>query len=306
MKAEIADLVRTLLTLIPLGLIAAAVGGAFLTGRSLRPVQRIATEVDRIQAEDLGRRLPTAGNDEFSRLASTLNAMFARLQASFEEQKRFTMDASHELKTPLTIIKAKTSVALIKPRPAESYRSVIETVDQAADRMNDIVQDLLLLAHADSGQLARDRKIVRATDLIKEALDGVWNEDGPAVVTEISNPVPEILCNPGQLSRAIRNIVENAVQHTPSGGCVRIRADSTCGPVQITVADTGEGIAAEHLPHLTERFYRVDKARSRESGGSGLGLSICKGIVEAHGGTMEIESTLGVGTTIRIQLPNIA
>ncbi|HEX5324155.1 MAG TPA: ATP-binding protein [Capsulimonadaceae bacterium] len=304
MEQEKADLVRTLLTLIPLGLIAAGVGGAFLTGRSLRPVQRIATEVDRIQAEDLGRRLPEAGNDEFSRLTKTLNAMLGRLKAAFEEQRRFTMDASHELKTPLTVIKAKTSIALTKPRQQDVYRAVIETVDHAADQMAQIVQDLLLLAQADSGHLGRDRQMVLIQDMIHSALAGVWAEGGPPVAVELGDPPPTVPCNPGQLTRVVRNLVENAVRHTPKSGSVTVGAVCLPDGVQITVADDGEGIAPEHLPHLTERFYRVDTARSRETGGSGLGLAICKSIVEAHKGRLEIESAVGAGTTVRIWLPD--
>lgn len=304
MEEQVANLTRMLLTLIPLGMLAAGAGGAFLTARALKPVQQMADSVGRIQAEDLGQRLPVRGNDEFSHLATTLNAMLARLQAAFDEQRRFTMDASHELKTPLTVIKAKTSVALTRERPAESYRGVIEAVDRAADQMAGIVQDLLLLAQADSGQLGKDADELSLRDLIEKAREGVWVSDGPPIEVDLPDPAPPVVGNATQLARVVRNLLQNAVGHTPADGCVRVSARERAGEIEIAVSDTGEGIAPEHISHLTERFYRVDTARSRQTGGTGLGLAICKSIVEAHDGRLEIESALGAGTTVRIFLPD--
>lgn len=302
-EAEIADLTRVLLALIPLGMIAAALGGAFLAGRALAPVQQIAATADRIQAEDLGKRLPVRGSDEFSRLGRTLNAMLERLQRAFDDQRRFTMDASHELKTPLTVIKAKTSVALTRQRPAESYRAVIETVDRAADQMAAIVQDLLLLAQADSGQLGQNRERVCIRDIAEKAVAGVWAEISAPIQWDIPEPSPVVFGNAGQLTRAMRNVVQNAIDHTPGNGCVIISAVEQAGQVEITVVDNGEGIAREHIAHLAERFYRVDLARSRQTGGTGLGLAIVKSIVDSHGGRLLIESCLGSGTTVRLRLP---
>lgn len=302
--AEMADLNRALLTMIPLGLVAAALGAAFLTIRSLRPVHQIAAAVDRIQAEDLSRRLPVNGGDEFARLAGTLNAMLGRLKSAFDEQRRFTMDASHELKTPLTVIKAKTSVALTRERTPESYQSTLETVDRAADQMTKIVQDLLLLAQADSGQLGANRKPVSIRYVMESALDGVFPEGGgPAITVDIPDPAPTVTGNSSELARVFRNLIENALRHTPVTGTIGVSVQRSAAGVEAVVSDSGEGIAPEHLTRLGERFYRVDTARTRASGGTGLGLAICKGIVDAHGGRFRIESVLGKGTAVHVWLP---
>jgi signal transduction histidine kinase len=302
--SEVSDLNVALLTMIPIGLVAAALGAGFLTIRSLRPVDQIAAAVGRIQAEDLSRRLPINGRDEFARLGSTLNAMLARLQSSFEEQRRFTMDASHELKTPLTVIKAKTSVALTRERTPEAYQSTLQTVERAADQMTRIVQDLLLLAQADSGQLGADRTPVSVRYVIDSALDGVFPDEGPSITVDIPEPAPAVTGNSSQLARVFRNLIENAVRYTPVTGKVHVCAQRAAAGVEIVVGDTGEGIAPEHLAKLGTRFYRVDTARTREKGGTGLGLAICKGIIEAHGGRMRFESRVGQGTTVHVFLPS--
>ena len=302
--AEMDDLNKALMTMIPISLIAAALGAAFLTIRSLRPVHQIAAAVNRIQAEDLSRRLPVNGSDEFARLSGTLNAMLGRLKSAFDEQRRFTMDASHELKTPLTVIKAKTSVALTRERTPESYQSTLETVDRAADQMARIVQDLLLLAQADSGQLGADKKPVSMRYVVDAALDGVFPEGGgPSITVDIPEPSPMILANSSQLARVFRNLIENALRHTPANGTIGVSVQTSAAGVEAVVKDSGEGIAPEHLERLGERFYRVDTARTREKGGTGLGLAICKGIVDAHGGRFRIDSTLGHGTAVHVWLP---
>src|SRR3569833_920841 len=197
--AELADLNKALLTLLPIGLIIAALGAGFLTIRSLRPVRQLAAAVQNIQAEDLKRRLPVNGQDEFARLSGTINGMLGRLSSAFDEQRRFTMDASHELKTPLTVIKAKTSVALTRERTPESYQATLETVERAADQMTKIVQNLLLLAQADSGQLGRDKAPVSVKYVVDSALDGVFADGaGPKLTVEIPEPAPMIIGNSSQ------------------------------------------------------------------------------------------------------------
>ena len=300
---EIASLDRVLLTLLPVALLAAGLGGAGLAVRSLRPVRRIAATAERIQAEDLSERLPVSGRDEYAQLAATLNAMLGRLQSAFDEQRRFTSDASHELRTPLTAIKAKTSVALTRPRSAGSYRETLAAVDRTADQMALLVQNLLQLAQADAGQIGQDRCRVAVRDVVEMGLDLIDTREGPPVLLDIPDPDLEIFGNPSELSRVICNLVSNARRHTPPTGRVSVRTSGGEDGVEIAVSDTGEGIAPQHLPHLGQRFYRVDAARGRDHGGTGLGLAICKSIVEAHGGLMEIESRVGCGTVVRIHLP---
>lgn len=311
---EIDALTSTLLALMPFGLLAAGLGGAFLTGRALRPVGEIAGTADRLGANDLSERLPVSGQDEFSELAATINGMLARLEDSFEEQRRFTADASHELRTPLSIIKANTGLALAHPWPEERYREFLAAIDTAAGRQGRLVEELLFLARADAGRLARDMGTVCLIEVLEEASEFAQRR-GPVPGEAVSHPErPCILIQPidpalmargsgSELTRLFTNLLENAARHTPPEGKVTVSAQVDATNVTVTIADTGEGIAPEHLPHLGERFYRVDAARTANAGGVGLGLAICRSITEAHGGYMTIESEVGAGTTVRIRLP---
>jgi heavy metal sensor kinase len=308
-------LTRTLLMLIPLALVVSGVGGAFLTSRALRPVKKITEEAAQIGAHDLSRRLEVPGTDELSTLAGTFNAMIARLETAFhdmerayEQQRRFTADASHELRTPLTTIKANTSLALCGEPTLEEYRETIEAADEAADTMNRIVQDLLLLARSDGGQLGLRAEPAPIRGILERAAGLVKDRERAPIVVDVADADLCVHGDPHHLLRLFVNLAENAARHTPPDGRVVLaaRADGPSDTVQITVTDTGEGIPAEHLPHVCERFYRVDAARSRGRGGTGLGLSICQSIVSAHGGVMTIDSERGRGTTVSVVLPQAA
>lgn len=299
---EIDALTSTLLTLVPFGLLAAGLGGAFLTGRALQPVREIAGTAARLGASDLSERLPVSGSDEFSELSSSFNAMLARLEAAFERQRRFTADASHELRTPLSIIKANTSLALEHPWSEERYREFLAAIDTAAGRQSRIVEELLFLARADAGRLARDVGQVCLIEVLEEAAESVSRPSQPCIRLESIDPALMVSGSGSELTRLFTNLLENAVRHTPPEGVVTLSAMSDALSVTITVTDTGEGIAPEHLPRLGERFYRVDAARATGTGGTGLGLAICRSIIEAHGGSMTIESKVGEGTTVRVRL----
>jgi signal transduction histidine kinase len=301
---EIDALTSTLLALVPFGLLAAGLGGACLTGRALRPVREIAGTAARLGAKDLSERLPVSGNDEFSELSSSINAMLARLEEAFERQRRFTADASHELRTPLSIVKANTGLALDANHawPEERYREFLTAIDIAAGRQSRIVEELLFLARADAGGLARDVGSVCLIEALEEAAEAVSRLDRPCIRLESLDPALMVPGSGSELTRLFTNLLENAVRHTPPEGTVTVSANGDAMSVTVTVTDTGEGIAPEHLPHLGERFYRVDAARSAGTGGTGLGLAICRSITEAHGGRMTIESTVGEGTAVRIRL----
>ena len=307
---QIDALTSTLLALVPFGLLAAGLGGAFLTGRALRPVREIAGTAARLGASDLSERLPVSGRDEFSELSSSFNAMLARLEEAFDRQRRFTADASHELRTPLSIIKANTSMALEHPWPEERYREFLAAIDTAAGRQSRIVEELLFLARADAGGLARDVGPVCLIEAIEEAAEAtesavaVSRTHQPCIRLESIDPALMVPGSGSELTRLFTNLLENAVRHTPPEGTVTVSAMVDARSVTVTVTDTGEGIAPEHLPHLNagERFYRVDAARSAGTGGTGLGLAICRSITEAHGGRMTIESKVGEGTAVRIRL----
>ena len=303
-----------LLALIPLMLVASATGGAFLTDRALRPVRQVAHAAARIGAHDLAERLPVVGNDEFWELAVTFNGMLGRLQGSFaekqrlvdrleklvEQERRFTADASHELRTPLAIIKANSSLALSAQQPVEEYQKSLEEIDQAANSMARLVQDLLLLARSDAGQLGRAWTALSIRNIVSRAAARVRSEDRILNLTPAALRVPG---SEGEILRLFTNLLENASRYTPAGGTITVSAQEEGTSVHVSVADTGTGIAPEHLAHLGERFYRVDASRSRPDGGTGLGLSICKSIVEAHGGSMHFESKEGSGTTVHVLLP---
>jgi len=309
-------LVQTLLTLMPLALLVAGMGGAFLTDRAMRPVRRITEEAAQIGAHDLSRRLEVSGKDELSELAATFNAMIARLETAFqqmerayEQQRRFTADASHELRTPLTTIKANTSLALSGNPTAAEYREALQAADEASDTMNRIVQDLLLLARSDGGQLEFRLAPVPVQQILERVSALVGDAESAPLTVQVPDSTLAVLGDAHHLQRLFVNLAENAVRHTPVDGRITLAArvdPNDDQRVLIRVQDTGEGIAPEHLPHVCERFYRADASRTRSQGGTGLGLSICQSIVQAHGGTLRIESERGHGTTVTVTLPSAA
>lgn len=301
---------RALLILIPVALLCAGAGGAALTDQVLRRVRRLAHSAANIGANNFSERLPVLGRDEFSSLAETFNGMLGRLETAFrqqkrlvEQQRRFTADASHELKTPLTIIKGNTSLALAGDTDEAGYRQSLQEIDTAANTMSQLVQDLLFLARSDGGQLGGGRIDLPLREVLEQALTQTARDaSAPKVTLSVAGNL-RVTGNETELVRLFRNLLDNALRHTPPEGSVTVDAHRDGPRVVITVADTGAGIAPEHLPHLGERFYRIDDARSRPTGGTGLGLSICRGIVEAHGGTIDFRSDVGKGTSVRVTLP---
>lgn len=307
------NLVRILLMMLPLALLVAGIGGAFLTDRALRPVRRITEQAAQIGAHDLSQRLEVSGKDELSDLAATFNEMIARLETAFqqmerayEQQRRFTADASHELRTPLTTIKANTSLALCgKPTPAE-YREALLAADEACDTMNRIVQDLLLLARSDGDQFDLRTAPVAVERVLRRVASLVGDAESAPIVVEVEEPALAVEGDAHHLQRLVVNLAENALRHTPPDGQVTLSArvdPQDSRRVVLQVKDTGDGIAPEHLPHVCQRFYRVDASRARSQGGTGLGLPICQSIVQAHHGTLNIESEPGRGTTVTVVLP---
>ncbi len=315
--AAIQEMNQVLLTLLPVGLLLAALGGAAVTNRAIRPVRTLEAGLRRLTAEDLGSKLPEHGNDEFARLTGACNELLARLYKAFtvreellhqqqeliEQQKRFTADASHELKTPLTVIMANTGILLRDSDIPEAVREAVVDMDLAAGVMRKLVQDLLLLARFDTqgGVVAREPMLV--ADIFREAIRRGVRHCEAVITSEVSPPDLQVSGNFDDLVRLYSNLLDNACRFTEANGNVHLSAQPTDGGILTRVSDTGSGISPEHLPHLGERFYRVDSSRTRTDGGTGLGLSICRSICEAHHGTMTIESKPGVGTTINITLP---
>ncbi|MGV3618866.1 MAG: sensor histidine kinase [Fimbriimonas sp.] len=311
---SLANLRRILLILVvPFGAVLAGLASLYLVGRLMRPLRTITENAESIEGSDLARRLPVVGNDEFASHARTLNHMLARLEAAFRleretgrrleetvrQQRRFTADASHELKTPLAVIKGNAGLLATDGADAE-IREIAEEIGQAADRMNGLVQDLLVLARAEAGQLARAFEVCDLRETLREAAEMVATDRVRLHLPEEPLPVEG---SSGDLVRLFANLFDNALKHSGTAAPVEATALEADGKVIATVADRGVGIAPEHLPHLFERFYRTDASRLSSTGGTGLGLAICRGIVEAHGGTIEVESEVGAGTLFRVTLP---
>jgi len=273
-------------------------------------VREIARTAEHVGTNNLGERLQVAGNDEFSELACTINGMLSRLEEGFaqqtylfEQQRRFTADASHELRTPLTVIKANSSLALSRADTVEEFRRAVEATDHAADQMTRIVQDLLLLARSDAGQLRLRLHAVPIGEILKKAIEPFLSPQGPAIILEVCDATSIILGDRSYLIRLFVNLLENAVRVSEPLETVRIGARCAGLNLIVTVTDEGPGIAPEHLSHVFERFYRADESRQRGAGGTGLGLAICQSIVEAQHGSISVESEVGVGTTVTVILP---
>jgi heavy metal sensor kinase len=305
-ERELGELRFVLLTVLPVGVFAAVIGGYWLAGRALQPIHRITETTRKITAQNLAERIPVANHDdELGRLADTLNAMIGRLNHAFDAMRQFTADASHELLTPLTAMRTETEVALRADRPAEHYRRVLTSILEEVERLTKLADSLLLLSREETRTIQLCREPVQLDEVIRGVVEHA------AVLAEAANVRLEV----GQLATAtveadvdclrqvFFNLLDNAVKYTEPGGLVTVRGHATESEATVEVSDTGIGIPAESLSHVYDRFYRVDKSRSRQMGGTGLGLSICKALIERHGGRIEVESVLGKGSTFRIILP---
>jgi two-component system, OmpR family, sensor kinase len=283
------------------------VGGWLISTRILRPLATISATAASISATNLSRRLDTANVDrELAELAGVLNEMFGRLEASFERQVRFTADASHELRTPLAVLYSHAELALARPRSEEDYRDTLKSCLNAAARMRALVDGLLTLARADAGRLDLARQPLDLCRVAEEAAEQYAqqaNQAGVALAAEVPDRPVRVSGDAVFLARVAENLLANALRHTPAGGQVRVAVAEEKGRALLSVADTGSGIPTEDQPRIFERFFRVDKARSRASGGLGLGLAICKSLTEAHGGTIRFTSQPGQGTTFVVDLP---
>jgi two-component system OmpR family sensor kinase len=286
-------------------LVVGLTGGWLISARLLRPIAAISTTAASISATNLSGRIDTASVDrELAELATVLNSTFARLEAAFERQTRFTADASHELRTPLAIIRTHAELALSRPRSPEEYRDTLASCLRATTRMTALVEGLLTLARADAGRLEMERTSVDLPEMIEEGL-ALLRPLAEKKEVSLSADLErvEVSGDPVRLSQVVTNLLSNAVQYNRPGGSVRVCLQAQADAVLVEVADTGCGIPPEDQPHLFERFFRVDRARARQSGGSGLGLAICKSIVEAHGGTIGCRSMLECGSTFWVRLP---
>lgn len=307
--AELKDLRLLLAIVSPIVVVIAIGGGYWMSARALRPIDRMIATVSDISAHQTDRRLEVIHDDELGRLAMTLNAMLDRLRNALKEMRQFTEDAAHELRTPLAVIRSTAEVALRHSRPAMYYEESLQAIVEEANRLTDLSNQLLILTREEGGLHVVDTnenvdlgEIVQNVVLDFEALA----ESRHVRLNSQVVPPLQVAGNADRLRRVFLNLVDNAVKYTPAGGSIQLDVECWLHTLEVVIRDTGIGIAPEHIPHLFDRFYRVDTSHNRETGGAGLGLAICRAIVTSHGGQLTLRSEVGVGTEVRVCLPRPA
>jgi heavy metal sensor kinase len=296
-----------LIVAVPFLLICATAGGYFLSRRALAPVQRIIDATDKIGATNLSSRLVVPGTgDELQRLSETLNNMLSRIEGAFQRVAQFTADASHELRTPLAILRTRTELALRRPRSEGEYREVLGQLLHGLERGSVLVERLMLLARADSGDPILQHERVQLDVILRSVCEQGATLAAAKNLRFQAQLSPQDMPIEGDvdfLERLFLILIDNAIKYTAPEGEIVLSTQVEGSAVVVSVSDSGIGISEADLPHVFERFYRVDKARSRESGGAGLGLAIGRWIAQAHHGDIGVESSLGKGTVFRVRLP---
>lgn len=283
------------------------VGGWWLAGRVVRPVDEITSQAEAIRAGTLGDRIEAdADSREYERLVHVLNTMLDRLEGSFEAQRRFTADASHELRSPLTVLRGEIELALRRERAPDEYRRVLESNLQEVDRLTSLAQDLLTLARSDAGVMQPRLQAADLVELSRGVLDRLNGKaaDRHVALNLDAPPALEAIVDPGLFEQLLWNLVDNAVKFSPDGGPVDIALSRHDQGISVRVADRGPGIPGEDVDRIFERFYRVDRARTAgEGGGTGLGLAIVRAIAEAQGGAAAARNRAGGGAVFSVSLP---
>ena len=306
-RSILRDLHVLLLWTAPAVLLIAALGGYLISRRALAPVDEITQAARSIGIQNLSRRLTVpATGDELQRLSATWNDMLARLESAVKRLSQFTADASHELRTPIALIRTTAELTLRRDRSPEKYREALTEIVMESERTSRLVEDLLLLARADAGLPALPLENLELTPLVRDIC-----EQGQVLAEarqlQISTDLPDepvfVQANDPALRRLLLLLVDNAVKYTPAGGRITVSIGQDTGGATLAVRDTGIGIPDSALPHVFERFYRADDSRNRDAGGAGLGLSIAKWIAERHHASLEAESVLGQGSTFRVRFP---
>jgi heavy metal sensor kinase len=324
---DVEDAINKLLLIlcitVPSALILASLGGLFLANQALKPVDQITQTALMITSQNLNQRIPPPRvKDEISRLIETFNEMISRLDRSFQQIKQFSSDASHELKTPLTILRGEVEVALRKERTPTEYEKVLQSNLEEIHRMGQIVEDLLFLSRADTGEIRLIRKEMDLSEILRETVSQVALLAAPKrlrIESHLTEETVPILGDRLRIRELLLNLIENAIKYTEDGGSIHIQLARSNGVshggterdkttekrdfAEVRVVDTGIGITKEDQERIFDRFFRADKARTREQGGSGLGLSICKWIVDAHQGKISVQSEPGKGSSFIVHLP---
>lgn len=298
-----------LIAAVPSVLALAALVGRIMVGRALKPLSKIAeTAQDVGSGVDFTKRIPVSGSkDELGQLAATFNDMMDRLEKSYVQMRQFSSDASHELRTPLTVLRGQNELVLTKDREPGEYQEVISSNLEEIDYMSKVLEDLFILSKSDENEVWLDRKPLDLKMVVEEVCrhaEVLAEEKNMKIVIAFLESVT-INGDVVKLRQMMWNILQNAIKYTPPGGEIKISLQNQDNDACLTIQDTGIGISREHLFSIFDRFFRVDKSRSRKEGGSGLGLSICKFIAEAHNGKIEVESDVGLGTKFKIRIPKI-
>ena len=279
-------------------------GGWWFSKRAIEPIERMSRTAQRVSGNSLSERIELSGFDsELEGLGASLNTMLDRLDHSFEQQRQFTADASHEFRTPLSVILASSELALSKPRSTEEYREHLTKCQRAAARMQELGDSMLTLARLDANPTL-EFESVDVAKLLEDAIDSIRPlMEANSLRLEMDLKPCQVQGNRSMLRQTIDNLLSNAIKYNHSSGRIAVACKQVGQIVEIEIVDSGIGIPEPSIPKLFDRFYRVEESRSRAAGGTGLGLSIAKQIVSCHGGSIEVTSIVEKGSTFRIALP---
>jgi heavy metal sensor kinase len=306
LQGELREILAVLVLGLPLVVALAGFGGYLLARRALAPIDHLASDARRITAERLHERLTTANpNDEIGRLTAVINGTFARLEASFDQLRRFTADASHELRTPLAVVRGIGEAAVAERRSPAEYEESIGSILEEIDRMSRLVDTLLRLSHGDAGTIRLSREPVELGLLARDVASSLGilaEERKQSIAFDITGDVVASV-DRLILREALVNVLDNAIKYSPAGATIAIRVGRHDAQALIAIADEGPGIPAPHRQRIFDRFFRVDEARARDHGGAGLGLAIAKWAVEMHGGEITVDERATGGSEFRIVLP---
>lgn len=303
------NLLAIILVGIPLTLLIVSGGGYFLAYRALLPIDIISRTANEISYSNLSKRIEMGEtrNDEIGRLIATLNNLLSRLDNAFRRQKQFTADASHELRTPISVIRAQVEEILDKDRARnDDYREALVTIKKQVEYMSNLIGQMLMLARADENLYKLEQEVFDLNvliDVVSEEMERLATTKKITLKKESEIEPCKIKADQSLIARLLLNLIDNAIKYNRHGGKVKIKVTSLSRYIKIDVIDNGPGIPEEHLQNIFERFFRLDKSRSRKQGGAGLGLAICRWIVEAHQGKISVKSEVGNGTSFSVFLP---
>jgi len=296
-----------LLFSVPILVIVASAGGYWLSKKAVAPVGEIARAAQSISANELSKRLPILQTgDELQSLSETLNELFGRLESTFKRVTQFTADASHELRTPVTLMRTRTEIALRKERSEGDYRETIVRIHQELERTSSLIENLMMLARSDVGSQSMELSYTSLNEVLGEIAEPARLIAGRKSIhyeQQLSKAPLHVIGNAASLRRLFLILIDNAVKYSPEEGHISVVQAAYDGSAVTEIRDNGIGISPSDLPHIFERFFRADRSRSRESGGTGLGLSIAKWIAEAHKGGISVTSSVGEGSVFRVQIP---